>query len=76
MMSPTQNILTGATKNLITSQSGIDNVPGLPAGNYIVTTRFYNQSGEVQSRVIEDIYHKSHRPVSSEIVVESGSDCL
>ena len=39
-MSPTQNILTGATQNLITSQSGIDNVPGLPAGNYIVTTRF------------------------------------
>jgi hypothetical protein len=75
-MSPTQNILTGATKNLITSQSGIYNVPGLPSGNYILSTRFitnplYNQSGEVQSRVIEDICHKSHRPVSSEIVVGS-----
>jgi hypothetical protein len=38
-MSPTQNILTGATRNLITNQSGLYNVPGLPAGNYFVTTR-------------------------------------
>jgi hypothetical protein len=37
-MSPTQNILTGTTINLITSQSGIYNVPGLPSGNYILTT--------------------------------------
>jgi hypothetical protein len=30
MMSPTQNILTGATKNLITSQSGIYNAQDCP----------------------------------------------
>ena len=50
-MSPTQNILTGATRNLITNQSGPYNV-------------------------IENIFQKSHGPVSSEIVVGSGSDCV
>ena len=71
-MSPTQNILTGATRNLITNQSGLYNVPRATSGQLLCDDPLYNQSGEVQSRVIEDIFQKSHRPVSSEIVVRFG----